>query len=222
MIRGFSASIVLTTSRSFTEFCDISVDLGFREPAPLPCLYSSVQTTCRGNFGLVVVLVVSYVVLTCRATHCLPAYGPPCTVGVLAGTHGGCHRVQGDSVAKRQTLRCGGWSRDVMWVVVFRVHVRISRSLCKLRILTYFLLPSFASPFLSASSSWSPRIRSPSFTCLVFASYRLIERGRRPSVSLSFTPVLFPRCPPLSWSHPFFCFPSSPFASEASSLVRGF
>ena len=51
-------------------------------------------------------------------------------VGVLAGTPV-CHRVQGDSVAKRQPLLCVRWSRDVLvfcalvFAVLFRAHVQL-------------------------------------------------------------------------------------------------
>ena len=73
---------------------------------------------------------VSRAVTCCRATHGLRAYGPLCTVSVLAGTHWGAHRYPSRmvSVANRHPFVCWletWFSVIVVFVVAFHVQMQL-------------------------------------------------------------------------------------------------
>ena len=104
---------------------------------------------------------VSYAVICCRATHGLPAYGPPCTVGVLAGTHGG--HIQGDEPPKRQPFRVG-WSRCSVMVVFVGVDVVVRNACVQLRILSHFEIlhvPHAMDHVLRLFAEWVVRVILP-------------------------------------------------------------
>ena len=129
MIRDVS-TLILSTKCLLTEF-DISEDLRFREPAPLPCKFPNVCQHLVAESTFVSRPCLCRVV--CRRV--VELVGPPTAFPVWAPVYRGCpcrdppvcHRVQGDSVAKRQPF-CVLIGVVTSCVLCARVRGRVSRS----------------------------------------------------------------------------------------------